>query len=133
MSVLYSPYSSFNAPIRMKDCRALVHDSGRGVSFHQCQRAATVKRKGIGYCKRHDPVAVAKADAERQRKWDEEYKRKEAGQERKATRFNLFPDLVELLEKAPDFGGEPKTAFGREYREWLKTTKKLLHRAERGR
>jgi hypothetical protein len=27
--------------------------------------------------------------------------------------------LIEVVQAAPDFGGEPQTAFGRAYREWL--------------
>ena len=39
--------------------------------------------------------------------------------------------LVEALEVAPDFGGEPTTAFGHEYREWQSATKRLLATLER--
>jgi hypothetical protein len=35
-------------------------------------------------------------------------------------------ELVKALENAPDFGGEPKTAFGREYRDWQHEIKHLL-------
>ena len=30
-----------------------------------------------------------------------------------------YKKLVEVVREAPDFGGEPKTAFGIEYRKWL--------------
>ena len=39
--------------------------------------------------------------------------------------------LVEALEVAPDYGGEPTTAFGHEYREWQSATKQLLATLER--
>jgi hypothetical protein len=37
-----------------------------------------------------------------------------------------YRPLVEAAQKAPDFGGEPKTAFGHEYRAWLLTLRAAL-------
>lgn len=40
------------------------------------------------------------------------------------------PDLLAALKDAPDFGGEPKTAFGREYREWQERARAAIAKAE---
>ena len=31
-----------------------------------------------------------------------------------------YKPLTDVVRRAPDFGGAPKTAFGHEYRAWLK-------------
>ncbi len=53
-------------------CSARVWDSGSWPSTHQCKYKAIVVRDGKGYCKQHDPVEVAKREAERVAKWDAE-------------------------------------------------------------
>jgi hypothetical protein len=40
-------------------CRAAVHEGGRMVGFHQCQKAGHVEVDGVWLCKIHDPAAVA--------------------------------------------------------------------------
>jgi len=36
-----------------KDCRASVHDEGRGVGFHQCGRQASQTVEGLRFCGLH--------------------------------------------------------------------------------
>lgn len=42
----------------------------------------------------------------------------------------LIRPLVDALEAAPTFGGEPKSAFGREFREWQITAREALQHAK---
>lgn len=38
--------------------------------------------------------------------------------------------LVTLLKRAPEFGGEPKTAFGRQYLEWVEQVRSIVAEVE---
>jgi hypothetical protein len=40
---------------------------------------------------------------------------------------NRIDALEKALNTAPDFGGEPKTAFGRGYRAWQESARSALH------
>lgn len=51
---------------------------------NQCRRAAVVARDGKGYCKQHDPVAVAEKRKAQSVKWEAESKAREAGYRRRA-------------------------------------------------
>jgi hypothetical protein len=53
-------------PARPGYCREIVHDSGRGVGFHQCGHKAT---RG-GWCGVHHPDAVAARDARTLARWN---------------------------------------------------------------
>lgn len=71
-------------------CRQAVHDEGRWPGYHQCTRKPVVfrdiadppHRGRFGFCKLHDPEAVAAKqaakDAEWKRKWGAETRRREA-------------------------------------------------------
>lgn len=51
-------------------CCERVHDGGRMVSLHGCTKPAKVEREGRWYCIIHDPLRVAKKDAERAAKYE---------------------------------------------------------------
>lgn len=51
-------------------------------------------------------------------------------QQRVADVDELIRPLVDALEAAPTFGGEPKSAFGREFREWQITAREALQHAK---
>lgn len=53
---------------RQHACSKLVHDGGRGPTFHPCPRNGTAKRDGEWYCWQHDPVRVKEREARRLRK-----------------------------------------------------------------
>lgn len=78
MGMLYKPFGYKPNPIEPDKCRASVHNGGRGGGFHQCPRNPKVQRKvkghrgKVGFCKQHDPEAVAARDAERRERWDAE-------------------------------------------------------------
>lgn len=53
-------------------CRAAVHEAGRRVGFHQCNRNPKVTVDGLGFCNQHSPEAekVRKSrEEEKDRKW----------------------------------------------------------------
>lgn len=42
-----------SAPLSPKYCAQSVHETGRGVGFHQCDRKAVVQLGGYGWCTQH--------------------------------------------------------------------------------
>jgi hypothetical protein len=64
--------------IALDKCRASVHDNGRWPSFHQCTRKSVVMRcvdgAEYGFCKLHDPEAVAAKQKAQREKRDQEWK-----------------------------------------------------------
>lgn len=86
-------------------CSKDVHDTGRGVNFHQCPFKGVVQRDGRWYCRRHDPVEVEKRDKERHVRWDAEW-----NQERKHwARKQAAGMALELLEEKYLIGDIPAT------------------------
>jgi hypothetical protein len=83
-------------------CRASVHESGRGVGFHQCGRKPTVTRevngKEYGFCKQHDPQAVAAARAIRDAKYKAESDARNAAWALAARQRTALPMLVEAMK-----------------------------------
>ena len=50
-------------PVDMKRCRASVHESGRGVGFHQCLRdKKLLEHDGMLFCKQHHPPSIQARD-----------------------------------------------------------------------
>ena len=51
-------------PVDLERCRASVHEPGRGIRFHQCQRKKKVTdAQGLGWCTQHSPAGVSKRRA----------------------------------------------------------------------
>lgn len=54
-------------------CYQAVHDTGRGVGFHQCGRRWKVEdESGNRWCSQHDPKTVARKDAEARNAYEAE-------------------------------------------------------------
>lgn len=51
-------------------CRVAVSDGGRSPLFHQCTKKAVVWHTGIGYCRQHNPEAVAERRRADASKWE---------------------------------------------------------------
>jgi uncharacterized Zn finger protein (UPF0148 family) len=60
-------------PTEKHQCSKRVYRGGY-MGSTPCTRYGVVERNGKWYCRQHDPVAVAEHNAERQAKWDHEYK-----------------------------------------------------------
>ena len=58
----YKPHGRYEASIDTSRCRASVHDSGRGVGFHQCGRRPAKDKR---LCRQHSPEAQAERDKKR--------------------------------------------------------------------
>ena len=56
-------------------CAKMVPSRDAWTRPSQCQRNAKVVRDGRGYCRQHDPEAVAERDRKRRVKWDIEWAR----------------------------------------------------------
>lgn len=63
---VYTPRHNFGRGTVSPDyCYQAVHDSGRGVGFHQCGRKWKVEdASGNRWCSQHDPKAVEEKEAE---------------------------------------------------------------------
>lgn len=68
---IYSSNNSFRPPLDKTRCVEAVHEEGRGVGFYQCLRKAIVQRDGHGYCRQHDPAAVAARRKASELRWQE--------------------------------------------------------------
>ena len=53
-------------------CSESVATSGLRMHYHRCLFKGTVKRNGKWYCKKHDPVEIAKKREAKNRQWDRE-------------------------------------------------------------
>lgn len=88
--------------IYTKRCCKTVYPNERYGSFHghQCSNKGVIERNGKLYCTIHDPVRVDKQDKERQKKWDEIIKQRQA-QWRRDRAMQLACEGVptEVLEK----------------------------------
>lgn len=94
-------------------CEAAVHDGDGWPSFHQCTRKASVTRevdhngviKTVGYCKTHDPVAVAEKAAAQRAKWEAKWAGDRANMERERRRL----EAIVVLRKIADGHNDPRT------------------------
>lgn len=103
-----------------------------GVGFHPCGRRASVERNGKWYCGQHDPIAVQARMDKRHAEYDIKNKAEQKLYAKQKARADTWPLMLKLLREAPTFGGEPKTAFGLEYREWHTKAEKLIRAASLG-
>jgi len=70
--MIYRQDNRFEASFNPDRCAEAVHDTGRGVGFHQCSRKWKVKdAEGNRWCAQHDPAIVAeKRDAQEKARQD---------------------------------------------------------------
>ncbi len=82
-------------------CIKSVHDVGRSVGFHQCNRKRGFGPEGL-YCAIHDPEKVKARDDSRQAKWNKEAEIRQRNwkdQEVGAKLRKQNPELYESLSK----------------------------------
>lgn len=104
-----------------KYCCRSVHESGRGVNFHQCHFKPKTYRlvrssKGVkkyGFCSLHDPETVLKKKKERNEKWDREWALKQAMWKREEETNKARAACVEAMKKIRDGHNDPR-ALARE-------------------
>ena len=114
-----------------EQCSKTVPTSGMMMHYHQCLRAAVILHSdGKPYCRQHDPVQVAKKDAERIEKYDAEWKKKARVYAREKEERRLTARILRYFELAPKLECEPVTVFGRQYVEWHRKVKKLIGRLD---
>lgn len=84
-------------------CAESVPEGGRSVSFHQCYRKPSVHRevegKTYGFCKQHDPVAVAVRNKAQRERWEREYQEKQASWTRQDQTCKALDACKETIEK----------------------------------
>lgn len=92
-SKVSEPVSKASGPAADKNprCVEIVHNGGRTVSFHPCERHGAVVRDGKWYCKQHDPVAVRQRRDVADAKFRAEY----AASERASRRQQLLLKLAD--------------------------------------
>ena len=89
------PYKDF--------CPYAVHDGGRSVYHHQCNRkgkkeyAYTYEGKKYQFCKSHFPANIQKRNEERHAKWEKEYKDSSDAYAKKMAMNKLGVLSIELL------------------------------------
>lgn len=105
MTFIYKPLgwqAKVGYTVSTDRCRASVHEGGRGVGFHQCNRKPVVTRevegKEYGFCKQHDPVAVKEKDAARRARWDAESAARQAEWALAQRRRAALPLLLEAMQ-----------------------------------
>jgi len=67
----YVPHGLHAAKVKPERCKASVHEPGRGIFIHQCQRKPTRD----GWCNQHHPDTAAKRRVESQKRWDAKQER----------------------------------------------------------
>ena len=100
----------------MAKCRVAVHDGRGWPSFHQCSRKASVQRDvehngklaTYGYCKTHDPVAVA----EKERKWRAKYDAEAALRTAQWTQERMRHEAIEVLRHIANGHNDPCALAG---------------------
>lgn len=116
-------------------CIARVHDT-YGVNFHQCNRNATIKLDGKGYCRQHDPVAVGVRQERAKQEWETQYAQKEAAWRKNAIRQESYDEMVKLLRDAPKLPvfdeAKLQSVFGIPFLQWRRRLDKVRVRAEKG-
>ena len=102
-------------------CSENVQDGGfRSI---RCSKFAKVQVGPKWYCSVHDPNAVAERRKTKSKRDDERYFAREKAHHRAFIRAETWVRLLDLLERAPRFGG---ASFGQTYRAWQAERNRML-------
>ncbi|AWI90303.1 hypothetical protein C0214_19800 [Methylobacterium sp. DM1] len=95
---IYTPHNAFRAAADPNRCRHAVYEGRMG--FYQCQRKPVVfrcvKGEDVGFCKQHDPEAVAA----REKAWREKFDRERAAESAKWERARRLTEANRAAKEA---------------------------------
>ncbi len=98
----YYGFAWAKRPPNPKRCIVSVHDTGRSVGFHQCEKKRGYGPEGL-YCSVHNPVKVAERDAKRNANYNAQNQIRQRESENAAVGDRLrtrYPELfAELLKE----------------------------------
>ena len=119
-------------PRPLKLCSVTVSQPGMFAGV-RCSNAGKYIVNGKWVCGTHSPEAEQKRREKSKQRYKEHSSKMQLRLERhEANRLKLehFDEMKAALESAPDFGGEPRTPFGHEYREWQAKVRAVLAKLE---
>lgn len=105
MSSVYRPHGAFDQSFSASQCAASVHDSGRGVGFHQCQRKGTLEHDGHKWCKQHFPPNVEKKHAE----WEAKYRAERAAEDEAWRKKKVAARFEDILRQIAAGHNDPRS------------------------
>ena len=106
-----------------------------------CRNRWKVERLGKRYCHLHDPVKKAERLQKKDRIAAAHQAMQRSRDNRNAVRIMTWPTMLDLLERAPSFGGDmpgpsrrtPTTTFSQAYRAWQAERNRMLEEVKGGR